>query len=62
MRHAAVSFDNTLKIRYMKELFKLFRDDIKSEGFGKKDLILYGVIMPALLCAFVLLSELINNI
>jgi hypothetical protein len=46
----------------MKELFKLFRDDIKSEGFGKKDLILYGVIMPALLCAFVLLSELINNI
>ena len=44
----------------MKHLINIIREDFRREGITKRDMVVYGIIMPASLLACCLIADFIN--
>lgn len=46
----------------MKEIINIIKSDFRREGITKRDIVVYGIIVPAALLAACLLAEFINSL
>lgn len=46
----------------LRELTEVFRKDIMSEGFTRRDVVVYGILVPMGLIAACVLGEFINSL
>lgn len=46
----------------MKHLINIIREDFRREGITKRDMVVYGIIMPAALFVCCLIADFINAI